>query len=85
MSLVIQQLALGSHTVQYFDTFTKRILTKRILTKRILYKTILTQRILTKRILSQRILSLNVYSTEHILNILYSILPDFLSLVLHTL
>jgi hypothetical protein len=38
-------------------------------------KRILTQRILTKRILTQRILSLNVYSTERILNILYT--PGF--------
>jgi hypothetical protein len=41
-------------------------------TKRILTKRILAQRILTKRILTQRILSLNVYSTERILNILYT-------------
>jgi hypothetical protein len=64
------------------DTFTKRILTKRILTKRILYKTY-THAAYTHKTYT-RAASQNVYSTERILNILYT--PGFsLSLVFHTL
>jgi hypothetical protein len=62
--------------VLYIDLHLQNVYSQNVYSRNVYFtKRILTQRILAKRILTQRILSLNVYSTERILNKLYT--PGF--------